>query len=543
MPRFTLRAFLLSVLAACSGGDVNDPDNCEKCDLPDQRAEPKLCAAVRGNGQLITAHFASLARITEHYGLIDAAAGGSSGSITIFITESVRKNPNIWTCGDAPCNESDRAARAALLLKSFPGYLAHLSTTGEAAAFIHLQPLLAKVQTSGIEALLSTDIEGARTALTDILESEDIRELINPELVDLVRTTTTPQFHIPDIVEGIKKLGNFTTDSDRIFIRPGLISFEALGEKLGRAGSFYAGYGPADDVRMSAWLDSCAKPGLGKTWFEVAQLPAGKSTCGGELDSMIQTYRAKFIADEANIHSRIDDKIGEVMPALISTSVVTGDSVGAFEEARRTYLAGNPVPLAVDFDDVKFGYFGYDADTKTVAANAMGYTDAKTNKFLSLGEATWREALSYSPAEPGLSRALELSSGDVSFGGWSDLHPSLVLKNLGCEKVVYVTRRGEESGFAIGTAKLLGMDAATETALYDLDSNSAYAQSIEQADATWCTDWNNKSATDLPGITADSFDAPMESSDEFFTAGENAYPKAKSGIGIRGCTPKTSGSN
>jgi hypothetical protein len=538
MLRQTLRTSLFLALAACASESTKSID-CEtgKCDGPDERAKPQLCAAVRGNGQLITAHFASLARITEHYGLIDAAAGGSSGSISIFMTESIRKNPNVWSCGGYDCTESERAGRAALLLKSFPGYLQHLATTKEAAAFLQLQPLIAKFQNSGIEGLLDTDVEAARTALLEILNSEDLRELINPEIITLVEQSPDPEFHVRDILESAKKLGNFSVDSDLIFIRPGLISFESLADKLGRAGSFYAGYGPADDDRMGAWLDACAEPGRGKTWFEVAQLPAGDSTCGAELNAMIGDYRTAFITSQTSIHSRIDDKVGEVMPALISTSVVTGDSVAAWQASREAYKAATPLPLAVDFEDVKFGYFGNASDLSKVAKNERGYTDAKTKKFTSLGEATWREVIGYSPAEPGLARALELGSGDVSFGGWSDLHPTLVLENLGCEKVVYVTRTGEESGFAIGIARLLGMDDAGQAALYDLDNpDSAFSKSLSEADAAWCTNWNEQSATDLPGITSDSYSAPMESSDEFFTRGDNAYPKVSASISKRGCS-------
>ncbi len=537
MLRSTFRASLFIALAACASESSRSGD-CEtgKCDGPDQRAEPKLCAAIRGNGQLITAHFASLARITEHYGLIDAAAGGSSGSISIFMTESIRKNPNIWTCNGYDCTESETAARAALLLKSFPGYLQHLATTKEAAAFLQLQPLVAKIQGSGVEALLDTDVEGARTALLDILTSQDLRDLINPELVTLVQESPDPAFHIRDILDSAKKLGNFSVDTDLIFIRPGLINFESVADKLGRAGSFYAGYGPADNDKMSAWLDACAVSGLGKTWFEVATLPAGDSTCGAELNTMIGDYRTAFLANPS-IHSRIDDKIGEVMPALISTSVVTGESVAAFQAARDAYKAASPIAIGVKFDDVKFGYFGNAGDLEKVARNGRGYTDPKTQKFHSLGEATWREAISYSPAEPGLSRALEMKSGDVSFGGWSDLAPTLVLENLGCEKVVYVTRTGEESGFAVGIAQLLGMDAATNTALYDLDNPaSSFSKSLSESDAAWCTNWNEQSATDLPGITADSYSAPMESADSFFTQGDNAYPEVSASISKRGCS-------
>ena len=98
----------------CQGG---------RCDT----GEYNLCVALRGNGGLISAHFAALARITEHYGMIDAVSGGSSGSVSIFILESIYSNPLVDEA-------DDRVARAALLLKSFPGYLQVLRESDEAVA-------------------------------------------------------------------------------------------------------------------------------------------------------------------------------------------------------------------------------------------------------------------------------------------------------------------------------------------------------------------------------------------------------------------------
>ena len=288
--------------------------------------------------------------------------------------------------------------------------MAHLGQTEEAAAVMQLAPLLAKIQTTGIEELAQEDADAASVALQQLLQSEDICELINPEVIALVQTSPDPEFHVNDIIEGIKKLGAYDADDDIIFLRPGILSFAALGEKLGRAASFYAGYGPADDVAMDEFMNACAAPGLGKSWFEVAAMPATDSTCGQVLDGMLSRYRAAFIADEASIHSRIDDPIGKVMPALISTSVLTGDAVAEFASARQAYAAATPRNLSIDLDDVKFGYWGARADLERVAENNFSYDDLKTKKFISLGEATWREALSYSPAEPGLARALELPS-------------------------------------------------------------------------------------------------------------------------------------
>ena len=142
-----------------------------------------MCAAIRGNGELISSHFASLARIIEHYGVLDGAAGGSSASITIFLTESVLMNPLIHNCGGQPCSDTDSIIRAALLLKSFPGYLAHLTTTDEAVALFQLQSLLAKLDTQNIESLLETDIDAALDALERLLTSADLRELITPAVI------------------------------------------------------------------------------------------------------------------------------------------------------------------------------------------------------------------------------------------------------------------------------------------------------------------------------------------------------------------------
>jgi hypothetical protein len=192
--------------------------------------------------------------------------------------------------------------------------------------------------------------------------------------------------------------------------------------------------------------------------------------------------------------------------------------------------------LAIDFDDVRIGYFGQTADLERVAANPRGFTDLKTEKFLALGERSWREVLSFSPAEPGLARALELGDGSFSAGGWPDLHPVQVLENLGCDQVVYVTRRGAESGFAEGVGRVLGMSEAEQSELYDLAAKSAFAAALERAGAIWCTDWNTVGG-DLESLAADAYDAPMETSQAFFAEGPSAYPAARSGLGVVGCTP------
>jgi len=530
-----LAAFALAALAACSSPDSITDCSTGSCD---EATSYSLCTAIRGNGQLVTAHYAALARITEHYGIPDGSAGGSSASITQFILESVKMNPAVYECTDGPCSEAQARARAALLLKSFPGYLMALSQTDEGLAVQELLPFVAKIKEAGIDALLEEDAEAASVALADLLEKEDVRNLVNPELLALLDTSEHPEFHVADILAGVASLGAFTTDDVHIFVRPGLISFESLADKLGRAGSFYAGYQPVDRRFMNTFLDSCAVPGVDKSWFEVMAIPAGEATCGDIFGAMLREYREALLADETSYESRIDEPVGAHLAALVSTSVLTGDATSAFAAARNKYLGGQKVDaLGISWSDVKFGYWGAADDLARVAANPRGYDDPKTGKFLSLGTATWRKVLSYSPAEPGLARALELDDGNVSAGGWSDLHPVLALKNMGCEKVVYVTRAGDESEFAVGIAHQFGVSDAEAKALYDLDdADSSYAQSIAEADAVWCTNWNDIDASDLVGITMDAYNADMMSSDPYFTDGDRAYAKVSSDRERRGCS-------
>jgi len=163
--------------------------------------------------------------------------------------------------------------------------------------------------------------------------------------------------------------------------------------------------------------------------------------------------------------------------------------------------------------------------------------EIKTSKFHAIGPASWRTALSYSPAEPGLARALELPDGTVSAGGWSDLHPTLVLRNMGCDNVVYVTRTDiETGGFADGVATLLGMDDVTRSKLYDLDEESSIANSIADADAVWCTNWNDIPASDIVAISEDSYNATLMTEDPSFTTGAKAYENIDPEFKAEGCS-------
>ncbi|OIP30007.1 MAG: hypothetical protein AUK47_26235 [Deltaproteobacteria bacterium CG2_30_63_29] len=556
MKRLALLAALFlfaQALAACDdSGSKAEPCNGD-CDLvetsndssadtdPDAITGEKLvsedamlCVGIRGNGELIFSHFASLARILEEYGLIDGAAGGSSGSISMFLLESVLSNPAVYDCGGRACTHRESATRAAFLMKSLQAYLLVLSETDEAKAFLFILPLIAKFQEAGISELANTDLDAARTALNDVLNSPDVADLVNDEVLDLLANSPSPLWHAEDIIGALANFGAFDATDPSIFIRPGLLDFGQLARKIGRIANFYAAVGPADLPGLGALLDACAEPGRGLDWVQVAELDAGNGeSCSDALVRLMSAYRAALLPIEGEVANRVDQLIGQTIPCLVSTSVLEGDAVTKFQEARTLYLAAQPYTLNVSFDDIVFGYWGPENVLATVQSNPKSYTDLKTQKFRSLGQTTWGEAMSFSPAEPGLARAKELNATQVSAGGWSDLHPTLVLNNMGCDKVVYLTRKGKESGFATGVATLLGMSAAQGTQLYDLEAQSAFRLSIEEADGVWCTNWNDFSGTDVVAISADGFSASFETSDPLMSS----YPNASTSLAAPGCSP------
>ncbi len=271
-------------------------------------------------------------------------------------------------------------------------------------------------------------------------------------------------------------------------------------------------------------------------------------TCGAAFGTLVSAFRAKARATEGTYPSRIDARIGDAkspLHKLVSTAVLERDAVTKYKAARARYVTGEfptgNIPFAPSFADVSFGYWGSEADLAKVKSNPEGFDDLKTKKFASLGNATWREILAASPAEPGLSRFVELADGRFSGGGWSDLAPSLVLKNLGCEQVIYVTREGDESGFATKIAKNAGMSGSEWKALYDLsDESSGYARSVAAADGVWCTNWNSFTDAQMSAEVLDAFNAPFETHATFKTKARRPYQRTTSSTGKAGCTPGVS---
>ncbi len=549
--RCALLAVVPVLALACASPQEEEEGAADEAEV--NAKAPKLCAAVRGNGQHIVTHFASLARITEHYGVVDGIAGGSSGSITSFLYDSMRKNPAIDRCGGGQfCSKDEKAARVSLALKSVIGYANAVNESPEAQAIRDLASLgtrlRSEVEARGIAALVSSDTPAAAAKLREVLSIPEILPLVNPEVFTMLADVAHLRFNVNEIMTSITTLGAFSVDDNRLFFRAGILNWEQIASLFGRVADFYAGVNGADRAAMSSWLDVCAEPARGLEWDAVAATPMPSSgTCGEAFGMMVRSYRDAVRASNAP-SIRLGERIsqGSTVKKLVTTSVLEGKAVAKWEAARTAYKSGahetGNIPFDPSFDDVKVGFWGSDADLQRVLSNPKGFTDLKTKKTVSLGDGTWKEVLERSPAEPGLSRFVPLPDGRISGGGWADLAPVLVLKNAGCENVVYVTREGDESGFATKIAKHLGMTERDWQGLFDLATEtSGFTQSVAAAEGVWCTQWNSFESLQQIEMARDSYNAQLEKRATFALEPLRPYSAVTDRTGRPGCTPGVAG--
>lgn len=540
-------------------------------------SEASYCLALRGNGTAMPAHWGAMSQIVLDKGLPKLMAGGSSASITMFLLESLSINPLLTSRSDL-----------SLMVKSFQGYFEALAHTTEGQALqgiIGDEKLFAEIKkiTDQMGGLDFSDVN-LRIFMRHLenveylLMSDMIRSLINPEFVAYVAETlrladylinirlrANSQDYIEqvearihyrrgEIMQAFENFGSFNAQTDRtLFFRPGLIDFSKLAVVLSHMADFYAGgmlnnSAAQEELndRMRDFLQLCSNGSESLTWAELSQQ---RPQCQHDFIAMVTAYR-QFKQNEGNPHYRALEKVGQHLSSLPTTSVITGDGAERFERLKGEYLRNTQLNFGqnfqVDQKDLFFGYWG-SADVLTQVQEGIENSlklkdDLKSQKFYSLGEATWMQALSFSPAEPGLARILRIRQGVYSAGGWSDLHPTLVLRAYGCENVVYVTRRGGESLFAQGVIKRLtdidGFDwadwqglsaeerflqnakgnredvrekASTWSRLYNMaNPESSLRRSMKAADLTVCTDWDRQSAIqDLNAMIEEAFLAPL----------------------------------
>lgn len=329
--------------------------------------------------------------------------------------------------------------------------------------------------------------------------------------------------------ESIDMLGKFDAIHDHnIFFREGLANFEYLPVLAGLIGDYLSQNGADSNslAKMMLFLNTCAPRSRGATWSQINQSTAN-SCIRLANDAWNGFLASKKMRIPNALTPSIDRVVGERQPVLISTAVILGSTAERIaDEYNRIYGSplklineGNFFPLPTS--DLRFGYWGSqkalgDVEdslnkkalplknriTDPKLLDRMFYND-KTLRFLGLPAATWRTAISLSPAEPGLAPITpfpknSFPSATFSAGGWSDLHPTIMLSMLPeCEKVAYLTRRGEDSAFALSIrSRLLGKETepipTLETAV-DFEGKSILQISLEAADHVICTDWNKLS--------------------------------------------------
>ncbi len=365
----------------------------------------------------------------------------------------------------------------------------------------------------------------------------DLGPLINPEVIELLLTSPDPVFHATDIIEGLQKGLQFIVDDPRVFLRTSVIDFDQFATLVGVYGSFYAGYGPADRAGVSGWLDACAEAGLGLTWEQVAALPGTDGrTCGQTFGDLFNAYREAMAADGGP--NRADDPVGRYMPSFGVTGVLTGDAITEWEAARAAWLAAEPIPFEPDFDDVGVGYWGQERELRRMGQRLdRRNDDLVSEQFVPLGSATWREVLSSSPAEPGFSPAVPLSSGVLSVGGWADPLRVLPLEALGARKTIAINRLGGVGGFTESVTRLLNASDADVSALYSTtDPSSSFFIGLDDATGVWCTDWDGQGG-DPNLLFNDAYSSPLITADRQLLRPRFGYGNVGPDFSIAGCTP------
>lgn len=529
-----------------------------------------LCVAIRGNGHYISAHFGGLARIVEDIGDIDMIAGASSGAISAFIFESMKMNPSIANC--TTCDQTSKNARLALLLKSTRGLIDAAESSPEAAAVKGLAQQVQAIN-NGFKQINQLDPVQAAKDIQVLLNNSTIASILNWELfamlykgagkagLDLTKTgvqtllknpTLTQQrlvnnpqlkYAIDQVHQSFATFGSFTADSQQIFFRPGVIDFFAFIEIMGRIGDFYAGRGPYEADKMEAFLNKCAQPAFGKPWSEFTASGTG-SECANDFGKMTVSYFTKHGTARIS-DSRLNDEMGKGMPIVVPTAIIDGKANYAKVKASQdNYFGGLDPQYQLPFENVKVGYWAPEFMSDAICDKVMANGDEKGARCMPLGDGKWGDILPYSPAEPGLSRAQRIGNYDrVSLGGWGDLAPVDSLKALGCDNVVYLTRRSDESTFVAGIARLLNMDEhdtnrTLEKKLFDLNEpQSSISRSLERADVVWCTDWNSFTDFQVDEMTNEAYCAETVIRNNNMNVGP--YTKGRQARGdIRGCTFK-----
>lgn len=464
----------------------------------------KYAVTIRGNGQKMPGSMYGLAQLYERFGFIDAKQGSSSGSVITFFDDSIAKNPSVFWKGDERLGPKDLGLRFSLLLKSLTGYAEYLSETSEGQAVWGIehsvQQLKQAIEDGHIKGMLGAvkiplfhfpKLLKAGKDLGTILKNSDLRELLGDEYMAQLGVTWPGRMQ--------RRLGRMMSaakpsiqagNADMMF-RPGILDIEQFIRLLDRPATFLA---TAD---FSEFLETFAERAEGKTWPEIKQLtaPDGR-TAEDMLNALIAEVRPKVIEEGM---SRLDDKVGDVLPVMVSTSAFvdeSGDMVDRFKQTKKDYLAGkeyDPSSWKPEVGKFRIGYIGHPREVKrSVAYQKNNFSDAKSQLAYDIGQLSWADTLKASISEPGLAPAHAINDRVITNGGHLNNAGVRATRGMGAQHVFYVTRQGGESSFAQNVLKTqYDFDPALVDEIHGTDPGEGSALDMADADAAVVANWDN----------------------------------------------------
>jgi len=528
--------------------------------------KPKLCAALRGNGDKVLAQFSALAGLVERVGVVDGIAGASSSTVSMFLYESILMNPLIWNCGSTPCDDATVRSRLAFSLKMgdvvVKGFLNNPlvkslldkdgqepsaeAKQGEEFLKYGFHPktrgLFKRLKRRIIHRFAWRVISKKFYQFTAMAGADFLNKEVLGEIEDnLIQLPAQKRWELMRSIEGLE----FNNTDVSVLFREGLLNFSHLFNRVGLVADFMAGRGNYPKAQMAKVLEGqCVAQSIGKSWSEFVSTPIGKN-CEKTVGNLMQNYLNRHRNSAPIANTRLKDPIGGALKAVVPVSVIVNGGVEkvqrAFREYQLLYETNLPDPAPgrfeaafkawtdrtaqikfdLDFDrEVLYGYWGRYSDLKKIATQWPVTDEIKSQKFTPLGTLSWKDVLLGSPVEPGLSKLTPLKdtadhraagvSGYMA-GGWVELHPTQVTRAMGCERIVYITREWpEDNEYAEGLVKLFKISEEKRKAMYDINNpSSSFNQSLREADGIWCSDWGKYKLFDLDAMTQQAFHSPV----------------------------------
>lgn len=474
---------------------------------------PPVCVSM-SNELHIAQQLGALAKVVEQTGVPDIIAASGNGATSAFLLDSIALNPWVADEGEQRKTEVSFLVKSipgflsTLLADSEikkAQQLAKADNTGEAStqpvpdpdslglfsSLVHLiklslrdpeSPELTKIRNSNFfHELFSEDFKQYLTKSVEL--KEEWQEMPASEEKDERQTLLS--YRAKQAADAISDIGkiNEKTDSNLLF-RPAILNHEGMVRLWDHMASFYAGYNYYTGLKMKfrKWLKHCAPLSKNKSFADVVQ---ADPYCGEALDDLASRYikiydnvLSNSLRDCANdydpniercAHYRYDDLLNGPIQTFVLTSVFVDDAAKSylklaseFEETTDRHFGAQ---FKLDFKKFRIGYYGDLASIQKVQkayATQMADSslrridfsqDFKAKATLALGQASWMEALTKSPAEAGQAKPKVIydyaKTQLLSLGAWPDPAPMHLFKGLGCQNSIAIlssTQSGDNFG-------------------------------------------------------------------------------------------------